>query len=229
MKIGIIGAMPQEIALLKQELVELKTWQEAGATFFAGKYADYEIVLVESGIGKVLAALTATLLISHYHVDILMNTGSAGGIGADLKIGDVVIADRLAYHDADVTAFGYQYGQMPGMPVAYETDQALNKLALAAAQKQDLSVHVGLIVSGDQFVHSKEQIAKIKEHFPAALANEMESTAIAQVAYRYQVPFVIIRAISDNANEEAHVDFDSFIIEAGEKSAKMVQTFLNAL
>lgn len=229
MKIGIIGAMSEEIRLLKATITNQVEWEEAGAVFISGQLGNHEVVVVQSGIGKVLAGLTTTLLISHYHVDALINTGSAGGIGEGLAIGDLVISDKLAYHDVDVTAFGYAIGQMAGMPLFYEADPKLIKAAQTASVKSNLNGRTGLIVSGDTFVHSPEQIAVIKEKFPEVLANEMEGAAIAQVAFQYKVPFVVIRAMSDTGDESASVNFDEFILEAGRKSAEMVIELVNEL
>ena len=229
MKIGIIGAMEEELLLLKEALDDVSVHQHGGADFICGHYASVEVIAVRSGIGKVLAALTTTLLIDHYQVDYVINTGSAGGIGQNLNIGDVVIANRLAYHDVDVTAFNYEKGQMAGMPLYYPADEYLVKKAIAAANHQEMKTHEGLIVSGDQFVHSKEEINRIMTWFPDALANEMEGTAIAQVAYQFKVPFVVIRAMSDVGDEEASVNFDEFIIEAGKRSAQMTLNLIEQL
>lgn len=229
MKIGIIGAMSEEIRLLRQVMTEQTEWEEAGATFISGKIAEKEVVVVESGIGKVLAAVTTTLLISHYHVDRVINSGSAGGIGEGLNIGDVVISNRLAYFDADVTAFGYEMGQMAGMPLYYEADQELMTQAEKAAVANGLSTRTGLIVTGDTFVANREKIDMIKGYFPDVLANEMEGAAIAHVAHQFKVPFVVIRAMSDVGDEDASVNFDEFIIEAGRKSAEMVIALVKAL
>lgn len=229
MKIGIIGAMEEEVTILSKELSNMKEWSEAGAVFYSGTIGEHEVVLTQSGIGKTLAAVTTTLLISHYHVDCVINTGSAGGIGLGLSIGDVVISDKLAYFDADVTAFGYDYGQMPQMPLYYEADTNLVASAMEASVKSSLNGKVGLIVSGDTFVSSQDKIKEIKSHFPEVLANEMEGAAIAQVAYRYKTPFVVIRAMSDVGDDEASVNFDAFIVQAGENSARMVLALLNNL
>lgn len=229
LKIGIIGAMDQEIEILIGKLEEMTTWEEAGAKFYSGKIGQHEVVLTKSGIGKTLVALTTTLLISHYHVDIVINTGSAGGIGDGLKIGDVVISDKVAYSDVDVTAFGYEYGQMAQMPLFYEASKTLVEAAMEASSNNMLNGKVGLIVSADTFVHSQKQIQEIKNHFPTCLANEMEGAAIAHVAHQYKIPFVVIRAMSDVGDENASVNFDEFIIEAGEKSAKMVIALLSEI
>ncbi|MFC6346233.1 5'-methylthioadenosine/adenosylhomocysteine nucleosidase [Vagococcus carniphilus] len=229
MKIGIIGAMEQEVVILSEKLENMKTWEEAGANFYSGTIGEHEVVLTRSGIGKTLAALTTTLLISHYHVDAVINTGSAGGIGDGLSIGDIVISNKVAYSDVDVTAFGYEYGQMAQMPLYYEANESLIEAAMEAASNNMLNTRVGLIVSGDTFVSSQKQISDIKSHFPDCLANEMEGAAIAHVAYQYSKPFVVIRAMSDVGDENASVNFDEFIIEAGEKSAKMVLALLSEI
>ncbi len=229
LKIGIIGAMSQEVERLKEKLVDCVTWEEAGAKFYQGTIGEHDVVVTQSGIGKTLAAVTTTLLISHYKVEVVINTGSAGGIGEGLAIGDVVISDKLAYSDVDVTAFGYEYGQMAQMPLFYEANDVLVQAAMEASSNNMLNGRVGLIVSGDTFVHSQKQINEIKGHFPTCLANEMEGAAIAHVAHQYNVPFVVIRAMSDVGDENASVNFDEFIIEAGEKSAKMVLALLSEI
>lgn len=229
MKIGIIGAMAEELRLLRHDMTDCQEWTEAGATFISGKLGDKEVVVVQSGIGKVLAAVTTTLLISHYQVDLVINTGSAGGIGTGLSIGDVVIADKLAYYDADVTAFGYDMGQMAGMPLYYEAAEELVAKAIEAAENRHLSTKVGLIVTGDTFVNKQEKITEIKGFFPEVLANEMEGAAIAHVAHQFKTPFVVIRAMSDVGDEEASVNFDEFILEAGRKSAEMTIALVGAL
>lgn len=229
MNIGIIGAMPQEVAWFQHQLKELKVWEQVGRQFYSGQLGNHHVIVVQSGIGKVSAAMIATLLIQQYHVDCLINTGSAGGIGEGLHIEDIIISERVAYHDVDVTAFGYAYGQMAGMPKDYQADHKLLDVAYVTAKQHFNDAHVGLIVSGDQFVHDQQHVARILEHFPEALANEMEATAIGQVAYQYQVPFVVIRVLSDTADEQAHLNFDEFIEQVGEKSAKMVAALIEQL
>lgn len=226
MKVGIIGAMEEEIRTIKKELSNVVETTIAHATFFAGQYQQHQVVLVQSGIGKVNAALTTTLMIDHFDVDYLINTGSAGGIGEGLHIGDVVIANRLSYHDVDVTAFDYEKGQMAGMPLYYEADDMLVKKANEAATATGLTTHTGLIVSGDQFIHDQGQIDRIHQWFPEVLANEMEGTAIAQVAHQFNTPFVVIRAMSDVGDSDASVNFDDFILQAGAKSAEMTLSLI---
>ncbi|UQF12406.1 5'-methylthioadenosine/adenosylhomocysteine nucleosidase [Vagococcus lutrae] len=226
MKIGIIGAMAEELIALKAAMTASETVEVFGNTFVSGKIGEHDVVVVQSGIGKGMAAMTATLLIDRYQVDMLVNTGSAGGIGEGLKIGDVVVSKRLAYFDVDVTAFGYKKGQMAGMPLYYEADETVMETITRAAEVTGLSVRQGEIVTGDTFVHSQAMIQQIKADFPDALVNEMEGAAIAQVATQAQVPFVVVRAVSDVADEEAAQTFDEFIITAGKRSAEMVLNWL---
>jgi len=230
MKIGIIGAMAQEVKVLTENLTDLQTWEQAGATFFQGNYAGQEVIVVESGIGKVLSSITTSLLIQHYQVDAVINTGSAGGIGAGLAVGDLVISDKLAYHDVDVTGFGYEYGQLPGgMPLYYEADQQLIAAVEKAAEQTGHQVKKGLIVTGDAFIDSPDKIQTILNHFPDALACEMEGASIAQTAQQFNVPFLVVRAMSDTADHEATQSFDEFIEVAGQRSAEMVLAFIKAI
>ena len=226
MKIGIIGAMAEEVIVLKEAMKNMESWHEAGNEFFHGTIADKEVIVVQSGIGKVMSAMTATLLIHRYQVDVLLNTGSAGGIGEGLAVGDIVLSTKLAYNDVDVTAFGYAKGQMAGMPLYYEADNQVVTHLETAAISEGLQVKRGLITTSDSFIASQEKIATIKADFPEVLATEMEGAAIAQVATQYQVPFAVVRAISDVADEEANMSFDEFIIEAGKKSALVVIKFI---
>ncbi|GGC77223.1 5'-methylthioadenosine/adenosylhomocysteine nucleosidase [Enterococcus wangshanyuanii] len=229
MKIGIIGAMDQEVKILKEKLSDTRSWERAGALFVSGSLGRHEVIVVRSGIGKVLSAVTTTLLIHQYGVNMVINTGSAGGIGAGLKVGDVVISDKLAYFDVDVTGFGYAPGQLPGMPLYYECSEYLKLEMKKAAEKTGMSVQHGLIVTGDSFVNDKVKVQKILQEFPDALACEMEGASIAQAAAQFKIPFLVIRAISDTADHEASQTFDEFIEEAGEKSAQMVIHFVEHL
>ncbi|CAD5900728.1 MULTISPECIES: 5'-methylthioadenosine/adenosylhomocysteine nucleosidase [Carnobacterium] len=229
MKIGIIGAMEEEILLLKSKMSNKKEWTEAKADFIEGQIGEVEVVLVRCGIGKVNAALTTTLLLAKHDIDLIVNTGSAGGIGAGLHVGDVVIASEMAYHDVDATVFGYSIGQVPQMPARYIANQGTIEKTITAAKKTGLTPVKGLIVTSDSFIASQAQTDVILSNFPDALASEMEGAAIAQVCYQFDVPFVIIRAMSDVADEEAGVSFDEFIIEAGKKSAEMVLELVASL
>lgn len=228
MKIGVIGAMAQEVALLCESLKQKESWEKAGATFYSGKIGTHEVIVVQSGIGKVLSSITTSLLIQQYGVDLVINTGSAGGIGAGLAVGDVVIAERLAYHDVDATGFGYAYGQVPGgMPLYYEALPIWIEKMTQAATKTGLNVKVGTIVTGDSFISADDKVKEILGHFPEALACEMEGAAIAQTASQFGVPSLVVRAMSDTADHQATQSFDEFIEIAGKHSAQMVLAFLN--
>lgn len=227
--IALIGAMPPEISLLQESLQNLRSEHMADFDIYCGEYAGKNVVLALSGIGKVNAALSTALVLQH-RPDFVINTGSAGGLGSGLKVGDVVIGTQTAHHDVDVTAFGYAIGHVPQMPARFESDPALCAAAeKAAAAFEHAAVHRGLIVSGDQFVHSSESVAEVRRHFPDAQAVEMEAAAIAQSCHRFGVPFVVVRAISDLADEDADTSFETFLKTASVHSAKMVLQLIEVL
>ena len=229
MKIGIIAAMPEELAYLVQHLDNAQEHVVLGNTYYTGNLASHEVVLVESGIGKVMSAMSVAILADHFQVDALINTGSAGAVAEGIAVGDVVIADKLAYHDVDVTAFGYAYGQMAQQPLYFESDKAFVAKIQESLSQLDQNWHLGLIATGDSFVAGNDKIKAIKSHFPDVLAVEMEGAAITQAAHALNLPVLVIRAMSDNANHEASISFDEFIIEAGRRSAQVLLAFLKAL
>lgn len=229
MRYGIINAMPEEMTALVAAMDEQKQSVIAGKVFYHGKIGRVDVVIVEAGIGKVAAAITTTLLLTNFAVDLVINSGSAGALGADLRIGDVVVASELAYADADARAFGYVYGQVPQQPARYQADESLSK-ALVELYKNDLNTKVerGLIITSDSFIASDEQKNAILKHFSEAQSAEMEGAAIAQTAHYFDIPFAVVRAISDNANGEAGLTFDEFIVEAGRQSAEVLVKFFKA-
>lgn len=229
MRIGIIGAMEEETRVLKNAFKEREDWSKAGASFSAGKIEGHDIILVQSGIGKVNAAIATTLLINDYEAEMVINTGSAGAIDASLVIGDIVVSTELSYHDADARVFGYQMGQVPQMPARYQANQELIQVTNHAAKKVGLKPLTGLIVTSDSFIAGTAQTNHIKEYFPDALVSEMEGAAVGQVCYQFKIPFVIIRAVSDTADHAAEVSFEQFIVEAGLKSADMVLEMIKSL
>lgn len=229
MKIGIIGAMEEEVQLLKSKMSHLNQHQIAGVDFYEGEISQQTVILVRSGIGKVQAGMTTGLLLAQYAPDVVLNTGSAGGIGQGLKIGDVVISSEVAYHDVDATAFGYVIGQLPQQPARFKADSDWVARVQRAAAAVKLASRTGLIVSGDQFVSSQAASKKILANFPGALASEMEGAAIGQVATQFKVPFVVIRAMSDVGDEDAGVIFDDFVVKAGQHSAAMILALLAQL
>ena len=226
MKFGIIGAMEEEIRILKDRLNHSQTRTIHSVEMTYGYLGDHEIILVKSGIGKVNATISCVLLIEEFKPDYIINTGSAGAVDPGLEIGDLVLGQSFIYHDVDVTSFGYQPGQMAGMPEYYYPDSHLLRLAQQECRHLGIEPIVGTIVSGDQFVSSLEALTDIQARIPRARACEMESTAIAQTCHLMEVPFVIIRAISDNANGQAQIDFHRFILEAGAIAASLVERII---
>ena len=229
MKIGIIAAMPEELLHLTQNLDKPQEVQVMGNTYYTGTIGKTEVVLVQSGIGKVMSAMSVAVLADHFQVEAIINTGSAGALAEGIAVGDVVIADKLVYHDVDVTAFGYAYGQMAGQPLYFESDKNFITRIQTNLSQLEQTWHLGLIATGDSFIAGDDKIASIKSHFPDVLAVEMEGAAIAQAAQALSLPFLVIRAMSDNANHEASISFDEFIIEAGRRSAQVLLAFLKAL
>jgi adenosylhomocysteine nucleosidase len=222
MKLGIIAAMDEELNILAENLKNLEKTSRHGFVFYAGVIGRHDVVLVKSGIGKVMSAVAVTLLVDLFQVDGIINSGSAGGVGDGLAVGDVVIADKLAYHDVDVTAFGYAFGQMAGQELYYHS----SRYFVSELKKAAPTARVGLVTSSDSFISSKPRQLAIKAHFPDVLAVEMEGASIAQAATALGKPFVVVRSISDTADGQAAASFDDFIVQAGEQSA---QTLIHML
>ncbi|WP_295730124.1 5'-methylthioadenosine/adenosylhomocysteine nucleosidase [uncultured Limosilactobacillus sp.] len=229
MKFGIICAMPEELKELLDHLENKRANEIGGKKYYTGLISGQTVILVESGIGKVEAGITTEHLITDFAADVIINSGSAGGIGENQQVGDIVISTETAYHDADARAFDYVYGQLPGQPARFKASPKWGNALANAGEKTGLKIEKGLIVSGDQFVSSKEAVAKIKEYFPDALSAEMEGAAVGQVATDHEVPYVVVRAMSDTGDEDAGVSFDEFIIEAGRRSAKMLLELFSEL
>ena len=225
-KIAIIGAMPQEVEILCGLMLEPKTTEIANCKIFEGKINNHPVAVLQSGIGKVAAAMSTTLLIQQFKPDMIINTGSAGGLDPNLNVGDVIISTDVRHHDVDVTAFGYEKGQLPANPAAFLPNEQLVEVAKKQAEKLGLNAVSGLICSGDAFINGAEKITQIRANFPQVAAVEMEAAAIAQVCHAMNVPFVVVRAISDVADKESHLSFDEFLPLAAEKSSEMVLEML---
>ena len=222
MKLGIIGAMDVEVALLKEKMNNVTATKHAGSEYYDGELAGVNAVVVQCGVGKVNAALCAQILCDVYGVTHLVNTGIAGSLCADLDIGDLVVSRDAMYHDFDITYFGRAYGEVPGMGViAFPADEMMMGTAFSAAEGVNPGhTRVGRIASGDQFVCSKEKKEKIIAD-TMALCTEMEGAAIAHTAYRNGVPFVILRAISDKADDSAEMDYPTFEAIAARRCAEV--------
>lgn len=230
MKIGVIGAMEEEVHLLRASLDNVKTEEIANCEFTSGTYKGQEVVLLKSGIGKVNAAMSTTLLLQQFKPDVVINTGSAGGFDADLEVGAIVISDEVRHHDVDVTAFGYEMGQVPQLPAAFLSSADLMDHAIAAVE--ELGEHayaVGLIATGDSFMDDAERVEKVRGHFPSMKAAEMEAAAVAQVCHQFDKPFVVIRALSDIAGKQSNISFEEFLPVAAKHSTQIVLNVVNRI
>lgn len=227
--LGIIGAMEVEIESLKQKMNNVMTRNIAGMAFCSGMLNNKKVVVVRSGVGKVNAALCTQALVDNYDVKAIINTGIAGSLKSEINIGDIVLSTDMVQHDMDATGFGYDIGVIPQMEVSnFGADDNLRKLALKCCQQvnPDISVFEGRIVSGDQFVSDKEKKNWIFEHFQG-YCTEMEGAAIAQGAYLNGVPFLIVRAISDKADDSATMDYPEFEKMAVANSVKLIEAICN--
>ena len=230
MKVAIIGAMEEEVSLLRSKLNYLKTQTIAGFEFYLGDIDGVEVVLLRSGIGKVNAAISTTLMLQQYKPDYVINTGSAGGFHTDLNVGDIVISSGVCHHDVDVTPFGYDLGQVPGMPACFLPDPRLVKAAQDSIEALEEVVHMhGLIATGDRFMHCVEDVKNTRSNFPEMIACEMEAAAVAQACHTFETPFVIIRSLSDIAGKENAVTFEKYLEQAATHSAKVILEMLNQL
>lgn len=228
MKLGIIGAMDIEIQTLKENIAHLTVSQKAGTEYYEGTLQGLPVVLVKCGIGKVNAAIGAQILCDCFGVTHIVNTGIAGSLCAQQDIGDMVISSDVWHHDFDCVAFGYPMCRIPGMPQSFAADEAMIALARDGAEKTGSTVRIGRIASGDQFVADpmlKNQIIQRTD----ALCTEMEGAAIAQTAYRNGIPFVILRCISDKADQSAEMDYPSFEAMAARRCAQVTMTLAQAL
>ncbi|MBO0994021.1 5'-methylthioadenosine/S-adenosylhomocysteine nucleosidase [Bacillus sp. SD088] len=223
MIISIIGAMEEEVSILRKQMVDIKTEIVANCEFTVGKIEDKQVILLKSGIGKVNAAMSTSILLERFKPDIVINTGSAGGYHPDLNIGDLVISTEVRHHDVDATIFGYEYGQVPQMPPAFKADAFLVEKAVRAAEKIDeIQTVEGLIATGDSFMNDPERVEFVRQQFQDLYAVEMEGAAIAQVASQFDVPFVVIRSLSDIAGKDSNISFDQFLETAAVHSAQLV-------
>lgn len=222
--LGIIGAMDEEVSKLKENMQEVTIESKASMDFYKGKLFGKDVVVVRSGIGKVNAGICTQILVDIYGVDAVINTGIAGSLNADINIGDVVLSTDALQHDMDATCFGYEPGVIPRMETSvFSADSKLRSLAKVCCEKvnPDISVFEGRVVSGDQFISDKSKKQYILDNF-RGYCTEMEGAAIAQAAYLNNIPFLIIRAISDKADDSATEDYPTFEAKAIEHSVKLL-------
>lgn len=230
MRAGIIGAMEPEVAILKGKLSNISTTEHAGYTFYQGELEGCDVVIVQSGIGKVAAALATALLVDKFSPDYVVNTGSAGGFDQSLKVGDVVISSEVRYHDVNLTAFGYEIGQLPANPAAYMPHPTLVKAAQESTEElTEIQTMVGLITTGDTFMTADEDVDRARANFPTMAAVEMEGAAIAHTCHQFKTPFVVIRSLSDIAGKESPTSFDEYLETASVNSSQLVLSMVKKL
>ena len=226
--LGVIGAMEEEVEILKSKMTIAETEVIAGMEFYKGTFEGKDIVLVRSGVGKVNMATCTQILIDKFNVTALINSGVAGTLDPSLEQGDIVISTEAVQHDFDTTVFGDPLGEISRLGVTFfEADQDMIEIAKEASKNvPEVTVKEGRIASGDQFVAGGEIAERIKSNFGEVSAVEMEGAAMAQVAYLNEVPYVILRSISDKANGEAELSYEEFLPIAAKNASKMVEEFI---
>ncbi|MBD3796217.1 MAG: 5'-methylthioadenosine/adenosylhomocysteine nucleosidase [Campylobacterales bacterium] len=228
MKIAIMGAMPEEVAPILKKLGDYSMQEYAGNKYYEASYKGVDVVVAYSKIGKVFSTLTATTMIEHFGCTQLLFSGVAGAINPELKVGDLIVATKLSQHDLDITAFGHPFGYVPEGNVYVDADQQLIEISKNVAKNLGKSVREGIIATGDQFVANEERKNWIGETFNAD-ALEMEGASVAVVCNALNVPFFILRAISDAADMDASFSFDEFLETSAVESAEFVMTMLDEI
>lgn len=226
--LGIIGAMDIEVAKIKKQLENAETVEKAGMSFVRGRWHGKDVTVVRSGIGKVNAGICAQILVDIFHADYILNTGIAGSLKNEINIGDVVLSTDALQHDMDARNFGYELGVIPQMKVSdFQADKELIALAEKCCQEvcPDIHTFAGRVISGDQFISDKEKKNQLVRDFQG-YCTEMEGAAIAQAAWLNNVPFLIIRAISDKADDSASMDYPAFEAMAVENSVKILSAMV---
>jgi len=228
MKIAIMGAMPEEVAPILEKVGEYKTTKYANNKYYEATYKGVELVIAYSKIGKVFSTLTATTMVEHFGCEKLLFSGVAGAISSNLKVGDLIIATKLSQHDLDITAFGHPFGFVPEGAVFVEADKSLITLGKEVAGEMGKNVVEGIIATGDQFVADENRKNWIGNTFGAD-ALEMEGASVAVVCDALDVPFFILRAISDGADMDASFSFDEFLETSAVESAEFVMKMVDKI
>lgn len=228
MKIAIMGAMPEEIAPILERLDSYKITEYACNKYYEASYKGIELVIAYSKIGKVFSTLTATTMIEHFGAQKLLFSGVAGAISPSLKVGDLVVATKLAQHDLDITAFGHPFGYVPEGSVFVDADKDMIKISKDVAKSMGKNILEGIIATGDQFVANEERKNWIGKTFNAD-ALEMEGGSVAVVCDALNIPFFILRSISDAADMDASFSFDEFLQTSAKESAEFVMNMVDKL
>ena len=230
-KIGIIGAMELEVEALKEQMDVKNIVEKASMKFYEGTLRGKDVVIVQCGIGKVNAGICVQILADLFQVDAVINTGVAGSLRAEINIGDIVVSTDACEHDMDVTALGYKQGIIPQMKESFfKADRQLVEAAIEVCREvnPDIDVYEGRVLSGDQFISGEEIKNKLIDLFDG-FCTEMEGAAIAHAAFLNEIPYVVIRAISDKADGSAHMDYPEFERAAAAHSAKLVENLVKRL
>ena len=226
--LGIIGAMDEEVAMIKAQLTDVQVESRAAMDFYKGKLEGKEVVVVRSGIGKVNAAMCTQILADIYGVTGVVNTGIAGSLKAEIDIGDIVLSSDALQHDMDATGFGYEPGQIPRVEtLAFKADEGLINLAEECCSRVNPDIHT-FVGRGDQFISDKEKKKWLTDTF-GGYCTEMEGAAIAQACYLNSIPFLIVRAISDKADDSASVDYPAFEAKAIVHSVNLLTEIVRSL
>lgn len=229
-KYGIIAAMQEEMQEIKKVMIQIEENNIYELTFIQGKINNNEVILVESGVGKVNAARVTQILIDKFQVDLIINVGSAGSVNDELQIGDIVIGKKIVQHDFDITAFGHPKGFISNVGQYVECDnQLVDKLeqTISKISSNEFNIKIGTIASGDIFCTNIKMKEKIRTKFGAD-AVEMEGAAIAQVCKLDKIPFVIIRSISDTPNGKNEITFEQFLEIASKRCAMAINELLKS-
>lgn len=227
--LGIIGAMDAEVIQIKEALTDVEIITKAGMDFYKGKLNEKPVVIVRSGIGKVNAGICTQILADIFNVTAIINTGIAGSLKAEINIGDIVLSSDALQHDVDAVNFGYELGVIPQMKESiFKADDNLIELSKKCCENvcKDINIHIGRVVTGDQFISNKEKKEWLIENFKG-YCTEMEGAAIAQAAYLNNIPFIIIRAISDKADDSATMDYPTFEAMAIKNSVNLIKEIIS--
>jgi adenosylhomocysteine/aminodeoxyfutalosine nucleosidase len=228
MKIALMGAMEEEIEPLLKKVDNIQKVRYLQNDYYIATYKNLDLVIAYSKIGKVFSTITATTLIEHFKCEMLLFSGVAGAINDKLNIGDLIVASKLCQHDLDISAFGHPFGFVPEGSVYIETSTKLIDMAMKIANKNKIKLTKGIIATGDQFICDKTKKEWIRDNFNAD-ALEMEGASVANVCSLFDIPFFILRAISDSADMDAEFNFDEFLKSSASNSANFIVSMLDEI
>lgn len=217
--IAILAAMDEEISEIKSALTQVEQQEILGYEISSGYLQSQHLVIIKSKIGKVNSSNAVNVVMSNFNISKIVNVGSAGSLSDSLNIFDIVVASKVAYHDVDLTGFNYEYGQIPNSPIYFTTH-------IPEFKQNNLNYKIGMVVSGDQFINDVNDKALIIDHFSDALCVDMESASIAHTCHMYKKPLIVIKSISDKANNDSHLDFDNYIVKA---SGNLLAALVNSI